>query len=63
VPLRQGEPEVPLDLQYVFNRVYARGLYARGAVDYTVPPDAPVRPEIADWLAGCLERWRSGAGA
>jgi len=63
VPLREGEPEVPLDLQYVFNQAYDGGPYARGAVDYGVPPDPPVRPEQADWLAGCLDRWRSGAGA
>ena len=63
VPLREGEPEVPLDLQYVFNQVYEGGPYARGAVDYGVPPDPPVRPEQADWLAGCLERVRRGGGA
>jgi hypothetical protein len=63
VPLREGEPEVPLDLQYVFNQVYAGGPYARGAVDYGVPPDPPVRPELADWLSGCLDRWRSAVGA
>jgi len=62
VPLREGEPEVPLDLQYVFNRAYDGGPYARGAVDYGVPPDPPLRPELADWLAGRLDRWRSGAG-
>jgi len=63
VPLRQGEPEVPLDLQYAFNEAYDGGPYARGAVDYAVPPDPPVRLELADWLTGCLEHWRSGAGA
>jgi len=60
VPLREGEPEVPLDLQYAFNQVYDGGPYARGAVDYGAPPDPPVRPELAEWLAGCLESWRSG---
>jgi hypothetical protein len=34
VPLRQGQEEVPLDLQFVFNRVYDSGPYRRGAVDY-----------------------------
>jgi hypothetical protein len=42
---------------------YDRGPYARGAVDYCVPPDPPVRPELADWLTGCLDRWRSGVAA
>lgn len=61
VPLREGEPEVPLDLQYAFNHVYDGGPYARGAVDYSGLPDPPVRPELADWLAVCLDRARSGA--
>lgn len=58
IPLREGEREVPLDLQYVFHQVYDGGPYARGAVDYGVPPDPPVRPELASWLAACLERWQ-----
>ncbi len=62
VPLREGERETPLDLQYAFDQVYARGPYARGAVDYSGPPDPPLRPELAGWLAECVDRWRSGAG-
>lgn len=61
VPLREGEPEVPLDLQYAFNRVYEGGPYARGAVDYGGAPDLPVRPELASWLAERLDRRRGGA--
>ncbi len=57
VPLREGEVEVPLDLQYVFQQAYDGSPYARGAVDYDQPPAPPVRPELADWLAKCLERW------
>jgi hypothetical protein len=60
VPLRKGEAEVPLDLQYAFRQAYDGGPYARGAVDYGSPPDPPVRPELADWLTACLDRWRSG---
>ena len=56
VPLRQGEAEVPLDLQYTFRQAYDGGPYARGAVDYTAPPDPPLRPELADWLTDCLKR-------
>jgi len=63
VPLREGEPEVPLDLQYAFNHVYDGGPYARGAVDYSSPPDPPVRPELDGWLTDCLNRWRSDADA
>jgi hypothetical protein len=56
VPLRKGEPEVPLDLQYVFRQAYDAGPYARGAVDYAGPPDPPVQPELTEWLAGRLKR-------
>jgi hypothetical protein len=62
VPLREGEQEVPLDLQYAFNQLYDGGPYARGAVDYTAPPDPPVRPDLDSWLADCLDRWRSSVG-
>jgi hypothetical protein len=59
VPLRQSQPETPLDLQFAFEAAYENGPYARGAVDYTAAPDPPARPEQADWLADCLRRWRS----
>jgi len=59
VPLRKGEAEVPLDLQYAFRQAYDGGPYARGAVDYGGPPDPPVRPELVDWLTTCLDRWRT----
>jgi uncharacterized protein DUF4058 len=57
VPLREGEAEVPLDMQYVFLQAYDGGPYARGAVNYDEPPDPPVPPQSADWLAECLKRW------
>jgi hypothetical protein len=60
VPLRQGEAEVPLDLQYTFRQAYDGGPYARGAVDYSAPPDPPLRPELADWLTDCLKRSMTG---
>jgi len=56
VPLREGQAETPLDLQYVFQRAYDSGPYARGAVDYDQPPDPPVRLELTGWLKDCLER-------
>lgn len=58
VPLREGEAEVPLDLQYSFRQAYEGGPYARGAVDYSAPPDPPLRPELGGWLAECLNRWQ-----
>lgn len=50
VPLRQGQPEVPLDLQVVFTRAYESGPYARGAVDYEQPLQPPLRAELASWV-------------
>jgi hypothetical protein len=59
VPLREGETEPPLDLQYVFRQAYDGGPYARGAVDYACPPDPPLRADLADWLQDCLKRVRA----
>lgn len=53
-PLREGEEEVPLDLQYVFNLAYDGGPYRRGAVDYTVPADSPLRSEDQAWADDLL---------
>ena len=49
VPLRQGEDEIPLDLQYIFNLAYDSGPYRRGAVDYTSDPAVPLVPEDRAW--------------
>jgi hypothetical protein len=49
VPLRRELDEVPLDLQYVFNRAYDGGPYRRGAVDYGNPPNPPLTGEWAAW--------------
>ncbi len=38
IPLRAGEDEVTLDLQWIFNQTYDRGPYRRGAVDYAGAP-------------------------
>ena len=54
VPLLPGDPDVPLDLQAVFDRAYDEGPYDR-AVRYdmaTVEP--PLRPEQAEWVKGRL---------
>lgn len=59
VPLRKEETEVPLDLQYAFDQAYDSGPYARGAVDYGLPPVPPVAPERRQWLAECLQRWQT----
>jgi hypothetical protein len=51
VPLREGEAEVPLDLQFCFQQAYDAGPYRRGAVDYTRPTRPPLSPADAAWAA------------
>ena len=59
VPLKQGEEEVLLDLQMVFNRAYDTGPYRRGAVNYTAPPPSPaLGDENAVWAAERTRPWR-----
>ncbi len=61
VPLRQGEPDVPLDLQFSFNRTYEGGPYGRGAVDYSRPPQPPLEVPDAAWADELLRLLRSKA--
>ena len=62
VPLRQGDPEVPLDLQYLLNRAYDGGPYQRGAVDYAGAPDPPLREADEAWAAHVLRGLRDSEG-
>jgi hypothetical protein len=55
IPLKPMEPSVPLDLQYVFNRVYDTGPYRRGAVRYTEPLSPPLSVDDAAWTQGLLK--------
>ncbi|MBA3312095.1 MAG: DUF4058 family protein [Planctomycetota bacterium] len=50
IPLREGETETLLDLQYAFNHTYDRGPYRRGAVDYDDPPEAPLTDDERQWV-------------
>jgi hypothetical protein len=54
VPLRQGQDEVLLDLQHVFNSAYDSGPYRRGAVDYSQPPEPTLKGEAATWAEQVL---------
>lgn len=54
VPLRKGESEAALDLQYTFQQTYDRGPYRRGAVDYTVPPES-LTETAATWARHYLD--------
>jgi hypothetical protein len=60
VPLAKDEPEVLIDLQFVFNRVYDGGPYLRGAVDYSGVPDPALSEADAAW-ANVLLRGRDQA--
>ena len=48
VPLLPGDPDVPLDLQLALTTLYDLLGYDL-AVDYTRPPQVPLRPEAAAW--------------
>ena len=50
IPLREGEDEVTLDLQWIFNQAYDRGPYRRGAVDYAGAPEPPLEPDDMQWM-------------
>jgi uncharacterized protein DUF4058 len=49
IPLREGEDEVTLDLQWIFNQAYDRGPYRRGAVNYEGDPEPPLDPADRQW--------------
>jgi hypothetical protein len=48
IPLREKDPEITLDLQYVMNQVYDRGPY-RKVLDYRQPPRPALLKELLDW--------------
>lgn len=54
VPLRPGEPDVPLDLQYLFGLAYDGGPYRRGAVNYSAPASPPVEGDDGVWAVELL---------
>ena len=54
IPLRQNDPEVPLDLQELVEKVYTTGRY--GSTDYSRPCDPPLNSEDAGWLTELLKQ-------
>jgi hypothetical protein len=53
VPLREGEPDVPLELQPLVEEAYRRGAY--DDTDYTAEPAPPLAPEDAAWADALLK--------
>ncbi|MBI4606261.1 MAG: DUF4058 family protein [Planctomycetes bacterium] len=53
VPLREPDPDVPLDLGCVFRRVYETGPYAK-IIRYDMDPTPPLSNLHADWARGVL---------
>jgi len=55
VPLDPGVPEPWLDLRTALDRAYDEGRYAR-QLDYSQPPDLPLREPDATWARDLLAR-------
>jgi hypothetical protein len=51
IPLKKGEPEVPLDLQAVLATVYERADYPL-TIDYEAPLNPSLNDEDAAWMRG-----------
>jgi hypothetical protein len=57
IPLRDKDPEVPLDLGAVFRAVYDRAAYD-ASVDYRKAPQPPLEGADAKWARELLRRQR-----
>jgi len=53
IPLRGDDPDVPLDLGAALNAAYDIAAYA-ASIDYSKPPDPPLRPDDTRWAAKLL---------
>jgi hypothetical protein len=53
IPLRDGDPDIALDLQSVLDQAYDAGAYGR-TLDYTHPLDPALNAADADWAAGLI---------
>ncbi len=61
VPLREGDADVPLNLQALITQVYRNGRY--DDIDYTVPPVPPLAPEDEAWADELLRQAGKRAAA
>jgi hypothetical protein len=58
VPLANGDPDVPLDLERAFHTVYDLAGYQL-EIEYRAPPTPPLRKNDQSWLKQVLSNWRS----
>lgn len=58
IPLREPDPDVPLDLQQAFSNIYELSPYGL-AIDYSKPPDVPLSKGAALWAAQRIKLVRS----
>jgi hypothetical protein len=61
VPLKDHDPDVPLDLQSVFTRLYDRAVY-QYSLDYDLPVNPPLSDADAQWVRQALETARRNSG-
>jgi hypothetical protein len=54
VPLREGEPDIALDLQQAFDRAWTDGPFR--TIDYQKPLDPPLPADDAAWAARLVSR-------
>lgn len=57
IPLRPPDGDVVLDLTAVFSRTYDIGSYDL-LIDYSQPPDTPLRDFETAWLETHLKKWK-----
>ena len=55
IPLKEGDPDVSLDLQEILSTAYERGAYDL-VVDYKGDCNPPLSGDAAQWAAGFLHR-------
>jgi hypothetical protein len=60
IPLQDGDPDVPLDLQAAVDQTYLTGRYAQ-RIDYTRPCEPPLPAEEQAWAEQILAAARAGA--
>ncbi len=55
VPLKEGDPDVPLALRPCLERAYDDARYG-DEIDYAAPPDPPLRRPDAEWASELLRK-------